>query len=97
MTRRARSMSRACRFVTVAFAVLTACALGLFAIGTLGLFGAERDPLSAVFLLPLGLPWNLFIDSSPDALRPWLAATAPLLNLLTLWACCRALHRRRSA
>jgi hypothetical protein len=90
-------MPRLCRFVIIAFAVLAACALGLFAIGTLGLFGAERDPLSAVFLLPLGLPWNLLIASSPDALRPWLAAAAPLLNLLILWAGCRAIHRRRSA
>ena len=90
-------MSRLCKLVTIGFAVLTACALGLFAIGTLGLFGAERDPLSGVFLLPLGLPWNRLIDGAPDKLLPWLAAAAPLLNLLILRAGCRALHRRRSA
>jgi hypothetical protein len=88
-------MSRACRFVTAAFAVLYACALGLFAIGTLGLFGAEQDPLSGVFLLPLGLPWNQWVGGAPDVLRPWLAALAPLLNLLILWAACRAWHRRK--
>ena len=90
-------MSRLCSFLTIGFAALTACALGLFAIGTLGLFGAERDPLSGVFLLPLGLPWNLFLDHTPDALRPWLAAAAPLLNLLILWVGCRLLHRRTPA
>jgi hypothetical protein len=90
-------MSRLCRLVIVGFAVLTGCALSLFAIGTLGLFGSERDPLSGVFLLPLGLPWNRLFDGAPDGLRPWLAAAAPLLNLLILWAGCRALHRRQAA
>ena len=90
-------MSRLCRAVTVGFGVLYVCALGLFAIGTFGLFGAERDPLAAVFLLPLGLPWIRFIDHTPEALRPWLAAAAPLLNLLILWMVCRLLHRRTPA
>jgi len=87
-------MVRICRIVTAVFALLYACALGLLAIGTFGLFGAERDPLSGVFLLPLGLPWNLFLDYTPDALRPWLAAAAPLLNLLIIWLACRGLERR---
>ncbi|MBK6601625.1 MAG: hypothetical protein IPG28_08725 [Betaproteobacteria bacterium] len=94
MTQRTGRRSRICRNVIVGFAVLYACALGLFAIGTFGLFGAERDPLAGVFLLPLGLPWNRFIDDTPEALRPWLAAAAPLLNLLILWMACRLLHRR---
>ena len=97
MTPRTGRKARICRIVTVGFAVLYACALGLLAIGAFGLFGAERDPLSAVFLLPLGLPWNLYIDNTPDALRPWLAAAAPLLNLLIIWAGCRGLHRRAPA
>jgi len=50
-----------------------------------------------VFLLPLGLPWNRLIDGAPDVLRPWLAAAAPLLNLLMIWAGCRALHLRKSS
>jgi hypothetical protein len=94
MTPRTGRMARICRIVTVGFAVLYACALGLLAIGTFGLFGAERDPLSGVFLLPLGLPCNLVLDHTPDALRPWLAAAAPLLNLLVIWAACRGLGRR---
>ena len=97
MTQPAGRMSRLCKAVTVGFAVLYVCALGLLAIGTFGLFGAERDPLSGVFLLPLGLPWVRFIDHTPDALRPWLAAAAPLLNLLILWVGCRLLHRRTPA
>ncbi|MBS7671168.1 hypothetical protein [Croceicoccus gelatinilyticus] len=34
-------------------------ALLLFLIGTFGWFGQEKDPLSVVFLMPLGLPWNV--------------------------------------
>jgi hypothetical protein len=94
MTPRTGCMARICRIVTAGITVLYGCALGLLAIGTFGLFGAERDPLSGVFLLPLGLPWNLFLENIPDALRPWLAAAAPLLNLLIIWLACRGLGRR---
>ena len=94
MTPHTGRMARICRIVIAVFALLYACALGLFAIGAFGLFGADRDPLSGVFLLPLGLPWNLFLDHTPDALRPWLTAAAPLLNLLILWLACRGLGRR---
>ena len=34
----------------------------LFLIGTFGWFGQAKDPLSGVFLMPLGLPWNLLLD-----------------------------------
>ena len=34
------------------------------AVGTLGMLGDERDPLSGIFLMPLGMPWNLFIGSA---------------------------------
>lgn len=61
----------------------------LFAIGTFGLFGQEVDPLSGIFLLPLGLPWNRFLDGFDEALRPWLAAAAPLVNLIVLKIICR--------
>ena len=56
-------------------------ALFIFATGTLGWFGQERDPLSGVFLMPLGLPWVLFADLLPDAARAWFAAIAPLVNI----------------
>lgn len=44
------------------FAVLYCIALMLFAIGVFGWFGQDKDPLSATFLLPLGLPWNVLGD-----------------------------------
>jgi len=34
----------------------------LLLVGTFGWMGQEQDPLSAVFLLPLGLPWNVIAD-----------------------------------
>ncbi|OBV10589.1 hypothetical protein I603_1802 [Erythrobacter dokdonensis DSW-74] len=59
-------------------------ALALLAIGTFGLFGQERDPLSAVFLLPLGLPWNLVGDRIGLA-GPWLPILAPGINAAILY------------
>lgn len=64
-------------------------ALALFLIGTFGLFGQVRDPLSGVFLMPLGLPWVLWLDGFPEPLLPWLAAMAPLLNLAVMSLFCR--------
>lgn len=83
-----------CRWVILLFACAYLAALALLVIGTFGLFGQERDPLSGVFLLPLGLPWNLFLDGAPETIRPWLAALSPVVNLLILMALCRALSAR---
>jgi len=80
-----------CQGVVIIFGVAYLLALGIFLIGIFGLFGQERDPLSAVFLMPLGLPWNLFLDPAPDMLKPWLAALAPALNLFILRPICRAI------
>lgn len=44
------------------FVILYALAAALLAMGTFGWLGQGEDPLSAVFLLPLGLPWNLLAD-----------------------------------
>lgn len=44
------------------FLALYILALVTLTIGTFGWFGQENDPLSAVFLMPLGLPWNLLAD-----------------------------------
>lgn len=90
-------MRRFCKVTLLAFLLLYLAALGLFAVGTYGLFGAERDPLSGVFLLPLGLPWNQLLDAFPSTLLPGLAAAAPLVNLLVIWLVCRALGRRRTS
>jgi hypothetical protein len=81
-------MSRLCRVGCWAFLVLYLLALAVLAIGTFGWFGAEPDPLSGVFLIPLGLPWNLLVDSLPEPLWPWLAAAAPALNLLLVRFVC---------
>ena len=81
--------ARLCRWIVTAFAVLYAVALGLLAIGTFGLLGQARDPLSGVFLLPLGLPWTLLGGAILTDPPPWLLVAAPLLNLLILAAACR--------
>lgn len=81
-------MNNACRIATILLGVAYLAALTLFAIGTLGLFGQERDPLSGVFLVPLGLPWNRFVDAFPEPLWPWLGAAAPLLNIAILAFIC---------
>ena len=44
------------------FALAYLAVLGLFVISLWGLFGQSQDPLGGVFLLPLGLPWNLMLD-----------------------------------
>jgi hypothetical protein len=73
----------------VGLALLYATAHCLFAIGTFGWFGSERDPLAGVFLMPLGLPWNQLLDNVPSPLLPWIGMGAPLLNLLLIWLICR--------
>ena len=62
-------------------------ALILLAIGTFGWFGQEQDPLSAVFLIPLGLPWNILADRAGLS-GPLVGVLAPLINagvLYWLW------------
>ena len=73
-------------------------ALALLMIGTFGLFGQERDPLSGVFLIPLGLPWVfLGLDGLSDSFKPWLAILAPLFNILILTVLCRALRPKNGS
>ena len=84
-----------CRGSLLAFAVLYVLALALLVIGTFGLFGNEADPLAGVFLMPLGLPWNLMLDAFPARLWPWLAAAMPALNILILWLICRLIGSAR--
>lgn len=68
-------MNRPCAIIFYGFLVLYIVALLFLLIGTFGLFGAERDPLSGIFLLPLGLPWNRFLGGASEALLLWLAAS----------------------
>ncbi len=80
---------RVCRIAVCSFALLYAVALLVFALGTFGLFGVERDPLSGIFLLPLGLPWAFAADPLPEAFRVWLLLAAPALNILILHRICK--------
>ena len=86
-----------CKWAIRIAAVLYLVALALLLIGTFGLFGQEQDPLAGVFLMPLGLPWVLWLDGLPEALLPWLAVLAPLFNLVLLSALCRIYTRRKSS
>ena len=83
-------MRRLCRIGLCGFALLYVLAIAALMVGVFGLFGADRDPLSAVFLVPLGLPWNLLADAFPEPAWPWLAAAAPAVNLFLLWLLCRS-------
>lgn len=86
-------MSRLCQIVVNGFLLFYLVALALFLIGVIGLFGQQPDPLSGVFLIPLGLPWNLLVDRFPEPLWPWLAGAAPLVNYVVLKLLC-GLRRR---
>lgn len=78
------------------YVVLYLGALALLIIGTFGLFGQEQDPLAGVFLLPLGLPWNILLDRIGLA-GPLLAVLAPLLNIAIVWGLWRWVKGRRAA
>jgi hypothetical protein len=87
-------MGRACRFVFWGFAFLYGVALLLLLIGTFGWFGQDQDPLSGVFLLPLGLPWVQVIDRFAEP-GPWIPIIAPLINLFLIRFVCRVLSKAR--
>ncbi|KLE34152.1 hypothetical protein [Aurantiacibacter luteus] len=75
------------KWLLLVFVALYIVALFLLAVGTFGWFGQERDPLSAVFLLPLGLPWNLIADRL-GLEGATIMVLAPLINaglLYWLW------------
>jgi len=86
-------MHRACRLIVIGFALLYVLALGLFLVGTFGLFGSPSGPLAGIFLVPLGLPWNLMLNVFPERLWPTLATLAPAFNLLILVLICRWARR----
>lgn len=50
------------KYASILFVVLYGAALFIFLVGTFGWFGQDTDPLSGVFLIPLGLPWNFLAD-----------------------------------
>ena len=89
------SLARLLKGLFWALLLLYAVALFIFATGTFGWFGQERAPLSGVFLTPLGLPWVLFAEVLPDAIRAWFAALAPVINIALLWVLSQRVARRR--
>jgi hypothetical protein len=84
-----------CRIVLGILALAYLLALVVFAVGTFGWFGADRDPLSGAYLIVLGMPWVLlpFDAVVGEAGLPVVGILAPLINLAILWALCRRLGR----
>ena len=78
-----------CKTTIWVFIVLWSGATFLFATGTFGWFGQPRDPLSGVYLLPLGLPWVLAIEFVPENSKSVFGVLAPLANLAILMILCR--------
>ncbi len=64
--------------------VLYILALIVFVVGTYGLFGFEKDPLSGVYLVILGWPWPGLTQDLPDQLLPVAGIAAPLINIVIL-------------
>ena len=90
-------MHRACRLIVIGFAILYLLAIGLFIVGTFGLFGSPSGPLAGIYLVPLGLPWNQMLFVFPEPLWPWLGARAPALNLLIFVFICHWIASRQAA
>ena len=85
-----------CKIVLVIYCLLYAFALTIFIVGVFGWFGAERDPLSGVYLIILGQPWTRWVDLLPERLWPAGAALAPAVNASIILALCRLLRARGS-
>ena len=73
------------KWAFIIFSALYVIALALLAIGTFGWFGQEKDPLSGVFLVPLGLPWNLLLDRVFGTDGPLVAILSPAINAAILY------------
>lgn len=54
---------RIARILAGIYAVLCLASLALFAVGTLGLFGVEPDPISAAYAIIAAMPWSLAFGS----------------------------------
>ena len=90
-------MGGTCRIVLTILFLLYLIALILFVVGTFGLFGSPQGPLAGVYLIPLGLPWVVMLDGVSESAGPWLAALAPLLNILVLLTICRLIAAHRGS
>ena len=72
------------KWAFIVFAVLYVLAVFLLLVGTFGWFGQERDPLSGVFLILLGMPWIWLLDAA-GLEGPSVAIGAPLVNAAILY------------
>jgi hypothetical protein len=78
-----------CIWIFRVFVGLYVFALAIWLIGTFGWFGADRDPLSGVFLGILGFPWTKLVDLFPERSWPVVAALTPAVNAGLVYAVCR--------
>lgn len=76
-----------CRIILLGFGLAYLLALLIYFSGEYGWFGQQIDPLSGIFLIPLGLPWNLI--EAPRSIMPALGAGAPFINFLIIFLLCR--------
>ena len=60
-------------------------ALGIFTSNMMGWFGQSPDPLSGIYLLPFGIPWNFLGAELSDPFPLIIGLGAPLVNLAILW------------
>ncbi|WP_380052472.1 hypothetical protein ACFE33_08930 [Falsihalocynthiibacter sp. SS001] len=86
-------MRIALRILFWALVIGYVAALILLAIGMFGLLGQEKDPLSAVFLIPLGLPWNMFMEGAPDSVLIGVGLFSPLINIAIIGWLARRLDK----
>ena len=73
--------------------MLVAVAYAVAAIGTQGFFGVQPDGLAAIWLILVGLPWNLVLGpliviGFPTWLGQVIAVLSPLLTLFILARYC---------
>jgi len=83
-----------CKVILIGFCILYALAMALWALGTFGWFGVEKNPLSGVFLIILGQPWVRWVDVLPEMFWPGGAVLAPLINVAIISSICAYLARR---
>lgn len=76
------------------FLILYLLAVFLFMVGHFGWFGQARDPLSGVFLIPLGAPWNFVFSRMPIEAPLLVGLLSPLLNLALIISLCKYLRER---
>lgn len=78
------------KWLLIIFASLYVIAFGLYLVGTYGIAGSPQGPLAGVFLMPLGLPWNLLADRMGMS-GPAVGILSPLVNMAILYALYRKL------